>query len=688
MNNSVALSIERPAELNQYDRWNTEITAAKEERKKFVERATKCTRKFLDERDAVMDTQHWFNIYYANTQILESALYAQIPQVTVTRKHQDYTDDVARVAALLLQRATAEDLDDPTDTFDATMRACVQDRLVPGLAQAWLRLETTTAPLTPPPMPVGEADKADPAATPQEQIVAQKVHVDYIYWDDFFWSPCRVWDERRWVGRRVYMDRDALVQRFGEQKGNAVPLNYTVGPRKDTSVQAVTPTTDALRKAEVFEIWDRTDRKVIWISPGFNELLDTRNDFLKLKGFDPCPRPMLANITTSNTMPRPDYYMLQDQYTELNTVNQRISKLVEACKVVGVFDKSAPGLQRLFKEGFDNDLIPVDNWAMFAEKGGIKGTVDWVPLETIVQALIQLNTAREGIKGQIYELTGIADIVRGASKASETLGAQQIKAQFASVRIKKLQDEVARFASEIMRLKAEIIAKHFAPEQILKHANAAALQESDEHMLGALQMLKTGEFEWRVTVNADTLSQADYAAEKQDRTEFLGMFAKFMQQFVPMIQAAPNTSTLLFSMLKWTVAGFRNTQELEGMLDKELNMLEAASRKPKPPAPPPPEVQKIQLEMAQSKQEHALDMAAKQQEMHFERLQQQLDTQRKQMELVFERQMQMLELLFERLHNQEQLRSQEALNDERIAAARAQASIKAKSSNASSNTND
>ena len=47
-----------------------------------------------------------------------------------------------------------------------------------------------------------------------------------------------------------------------------------------------------------------------------------------------------------------------------------------------------------------------------------------------------LYQQREQIKAVIYELTGLSDIARGASKASETLGAQQLKSQWGSIRLK------------------------------------------------------------------------------------------------------------------------------------------------------------------------------------------------------------------------------------------------------------
>jgi len=680
-----------PSELTPYKRWDSEIIAAEKELDKFYKRGNTVTRKFLDERDTLDANNKWFNIFYANTNILESAIYAQLPKPAVSRKYTDYNDEVGRVAALIIERGITQDLDDPTDNFDNCMRHCVQDRLVPGLAAAWLRLETDTEEISIPPTPgndVYDAEDIKEEQPPMQKITDQRVCVDYIFWRDFLWSPCRVWEERRWVGRKAYLTREELVERFGEEIGKAVPLNYSVSEADNKASGAMfTPKEDVLKKAVVYEIWDRVKKEVIWFTKGFGKLLDTRPDPLGLKGFDPCPKPMLANISTSNTTPRPDYYMIQDQYVELDVINNRISMLVKACKVVGVYDKAAVGVSRMLKEGFDNDLIPVDNWAMFAEKGGLKGQIDWLPLEQVVQALRELNGAREVIKGQIYELTGIADIVRGASKASETLGAQQIKAQFASVRIKKLQDEVARFASEIMRIKAEIMIGHFDPQILIKKSNIM-VTGNDEYVQPAMELLQNSEeFEWRIQVNADTMSQADYAMEKQDRIEFMTAVSKFMSQVGPMLEAAPEAAPVLVGLLKWTVAGFRGARDIEGMLDKALDGL---SKQPDQPKGPSPEELKAKAESDKMQQEAQLAQQKAQQEMQVEQQKAQLEQQRLQMEmaaeqqriqmealaeqqrLALEQQRQQMDLAFERMMNQLGLQSAKDMAEVKLETARAQ----------------
>jgi hypothetical protein len=674
-----------PQKKTPHQKWSDEIVAAEKELEKFHKRARMVTRRFLDERDMLVSSQKWFNIFYANTNILESALYAQLPKPAVSRRFTDYNDDVGRVAALIIERSITQDLDDPTDLFDPTLRHCVQDRLVPGLAQAWLRLETDTEEISVPPTPGNDVESEEEGDAPR-RITAQRIVVDYIFWQDFLWSPCRVWQERRWVGRKAYMTRDELVDRFGE-KGKLAPLNY-VPKHQGDDIQGSTPLEDIIEKAVVYEIWDRETFKVFWYCKGMTELLDEKADPLKLVGFEPCPEPMLANLSTSNTVPRPDYYMIQDQYTELDTINQRISMLVQACKVVGVYDQAAKGIDRMLTEGSDNKLIPVENWNAFAEGGGLKSKIDWLPLDTVIATLRELNSAREVIKGQIYELTGIADIVRGASKASETLGAQQIKAQFASVRIKKLQDEVARFAADVMRIKAEIMVKHFQPEELLRRSNIM-VTGNDEFVGPAMQLLATeAGFEWRIQVNSDTLAQADYAMEKQDRIDFMTAISKFMAQVGPMLQAAPESMPLMLNLLKWTVAGFRGARDIEGMMDKALQALERQPQKPKELSPEQikaqAEQQKTQQEMQLAQQKAQLEQQAAQQDLMLDKqrgeMELMFDQQRNQMvqsalaqQQVLERQSQQMELMFQKMLGMLKINQAEEMGEVQADAARQRA---------------
>src|SRR5258706_608938 len=610
----VSAPIRDPDSLTPHERWSTEITYAKKARKNFERRAKDSMDRYLEERDAINSEFRKFNIFWANVGIMESALYSQPPKASVSRKYPDYRDQVARVAALVMERMLQQDLNDPMDTFSTVMKLNVQDRLVAGLGTAWLRLETDTEDIPETeggsltndtdsqfPGPEGGNDgfiappaEQDPStrdpqpagqAIPLKRIKDQRVAVDYVHFSDFLWSPCRVWSERRWTARAVYLSETQMKKRFGSAK-------------------------------------------------------------TKLVSFAPTP--------TIELMPRPDYYMVQDQYSELDTVNNRISIINEAIKAVGVYDKKNYGSLANMMAGSDNQMIPVDNWAMFAEQGGIAGTVTWMPLEEIVKAQERLMLSRDQIKAQIYELTGISDIVRGASKASETLGAQEIKAKFASIRIKKQQDEVGTYASEILRIKAEIQVKHFSPE-ILIRKSGITNTDNDLYIPSAIALLKSEEgFQWRIKIQAGSMAQADYDMEKKDATEFLSTVSMYLQNALPMTAQIPETKPIVLGLLKWGVSRFHNAADIEGMIDKQLDGLEN-----KPPAPPPPDpkMAAVQAKVEGDKAKAQIDMQAQQQGMQFEQQKFQMELQMKQAELENKKQLAALDMQIKQLELQ--MKSQE-----------------------------
>ena len=263
------------------------------------------------------------------------------------------------------------------------------------------------------------------------------------------------------------------------------------------------------------------------------------------------------------------------------------------------------------------------------------------PLEAVIAALERLRQARDDIKGQIYELTGISDVVRGTTKASETLGAQNLKAKFAGVRIQKLQDEVARFAQDILRIKAELICKHFLPEQIVKLSNAKYYPDFQNQQLlqEALALIKGEheEFEWRVNVQADSLALADYTSMKNEKVEFTNAVATFLQSAATTMKAVPDTAPIIFSSLKFAISGFKGSQELEGVIDQTLDVIMQKIQNPPPPQPDP-QMMKLQGEMKMKGQEHQMKMQEMGQEQQFKQQDHAMNMQAKQLELAIDAQ--------------------------------------------------
>jgi hypothetical protein len=274
--------------------------------------------------------------------------------------------------------------------------------------------------------------------------------------------------------------------------------------------------------------------------------------------------------------------MVQDQYNELDVLNDRISILTQALRVVGVYDKNQTELAKMLTGGEFN-MIAVDNWAMLAEKGGLKGSVDWFPVDQIAGVLEKLMVQRQATIGQIYELTSISDIMRGASSSRETAKAQTLKAQYSSVRLQLTQKDVARWVMHAMKIKAEIICRHFQPQSILDQSQ---IEQTDSAAFAqqAVTLLKDYEgSEYRIEVGEDTLSLADYNAEREMRTEYITAVGQFLSQASSIMGEAPEALPYLLRMVQWVTASFRGSSDIESVLDEAIKQ----ASQPKPDKPDP-----------------------------------------------------------------------------------------------------
>jgi hypothetical protein len=569
-----------PAGLAQ--RWSTEIDASKQELQKFHDDAKRIVHRYLDKRDDFGKDQSRVNLFWSTMKVLLSMLYARPPKADVSRSFQDYEDDQARVAGTMLQRILNRGFDDDTSAWDAAVRNGIEDWLVVGMGQIWLRYEVKTEQYEVPAVFDEFGNELSPA-TEAERIVDEDAPVDYVFWDDFFWSPARIWPEVRWVARRVYMTKDQLVERFGEEIARIVPLQGNKTSDKNTNTE--TPKHDPWNKAEVYEIWCKENKKVYWYAKGADVILDVKEDPLRLDGFFPCPKPLAANVTTSNFMPRADYVFAQDQFNELDEINTRITWLTRAAKVAGVYDKAADGVQRVFSQAVENQLVPVDNWAMFSESGGIKGKVDFVPIDMIVNCINSLRMYRQDKVMQIYEVLGVSDVMRGSSKASETATAQQIKAQFGSTRVQLNQFYIADWISQALRIKAEIICKHWQPETIIRRSNIERTPDAPLAMAG-IALLKQEEMrEYRITIEADSMAALDQAQERDAAVQFMQGLGAFVSQVAPMAQSVPGAAPVLLSMLQWAISKFRVSSQIESVLDQAIAGLKQQGIQPPGPSP-------------------------------------------------------------------------------------------------------
>jgi hypothetical protein len=627
-----------------YEDWYNCIAQYERTFKEWEGRADKIVKRYRDESRSRNNPTAKFNILWSNVQTITPAVFARLPRPDVSRRFRD-NDPIGRVASMMLERALEYEIEHYGD-YASAMKQAVQDRLLGGRGTAWVRYE---------PHIVGQAggeaegapddgfqvtEDTDEAETEggiyredQERIEYECAPVDYVYWRDFGLTVARTWEEVTAVWRKVYMERPALVERFGEELGNRIPLDT----KPETSKAFNEKMGEMAREALIYEIWDKATGQVIWLSKSMGKILDTRDDPLQLENFWPCPKPMFSTLTTDSLIPVPDFVLYQDQARQLDTLADRIDGFIQALKVRGVYDAAEPSLARLFTEGENNALLPVKNYGAFSEKGGLAGAINLVDIKPIAEGLNMAYQAMEQVKGQIYEIMGIADIQRGQTDPNETLGAQIIKSNNASGRLKTMQHEVVNFATTLLQIKAQIICQHFTDDTIVKISGAMQLSPQDQQLIPqALMLLKDEPAKnFRIEVTTDSMIYQDEQQEKQDRMEFLSAVSGFLSQAVPAAQATPELTPMLVEMLKFGVTAFKAGKGLEGLIDETADKFrqqaKAAEGQPKPPSP---EQQKMEMQMQMEQAKMQAQAQSKQAEMQMEM---QMEQQKMQMQMELEK---------------------------------------------------
>jgi len=634
-----------------YQDWYNCIAQYERTFKEWEGRADKIVKRYRDDQRSRNNPNAKFNILWSNVQTITPAVFARLPRPDISRRFRD-NDPIGRVASMMLERALEYEIEHYGD-YASAMKQTVQDRLLGGRGTAWVRYE---------PHIVGEmADEAegapddgyqitediDEAETEggihrenQERIEYECAPVDYVHWRDFGLTVARTWEEVTAVWRKVYMGRPALVERFGEDLGGKIPLDT----KPESSKTFAEKMGEGSHEAVIYEIWDKTSGQVLWLSKSMGKILDVRDDPLQLENFWPCPKPMFSTLTTDSLVPVPDFVLYQDQARQLDTLADRIDGFIQALKVRGVYDASEPSLARLFSEGENNALLPVKNYGAFSEKGGLVGAINLVDIKPIAEGLNMAYQAMEQVKGQIYEIMGIADIQRGQTDPNETLGAQIIKSNNASGRLKTMQHDVVNFATALLQIKAQIICQHFTDDTIVKISGAMQLSPQDQMLIPqALQLLKDEPAKnFRIEVTTDSMIYQDEQQEKQNRMEFLQAMGGFLSQAIPAAQATPELTPMLVEMLKFGVTAFKAGKGLEGLIDETADKFrQQAKQMEGQPKPPSPEQQKLQAEMqleqAKMQATQASEQAKAQAEAQKLQMQGQLEQQKMQMNIELEK---------------------------------------------------
>lgn len=462
-----------------------EIERYKRATSSWHEQGEKIEQLYLDE-DRTQASTRRFALLWANVETLKPAVYAKPPVVMCSRRYKD-RDPIARIAAELMERATNTTFD--LYNVDETFQMVRDDRLLPGRGQAWVRYEADIEQYegnaaegdyegdTNDTGPDDQSDQPDTADDmPDEPVIHEKVTgervcTDYVHWTDFGHNVAGAWNDVWLVWRATYKTEDEVAYRFGADK--AAKLTYDAkAPASMSEKSASSMGENAEDFCKIIEVWDKRRRLVSWISEGLaGQFIESGPPPVNLSNFFPCPKPCYATKTSKSLIPRPDYIYYRDQAKEINDLTAKIANMTDWLVVKG-FVPGAPSrvsdaIEEVIRDKGNREMFTqVESWTEWTEKGGIAKLIDWMPIDMIIKTLQAAIQARTQLIQDVFQITGLSDILRGQTDPTETLGAQELKAQTGSRRLRNTKDEVARFCRDVARLNAEIIAEKFEPETI------------------------------------------------------------------------------------------------------------------------------------------------------------------------------------------------------------------------------
>ena len=459
-----------------------------------------------------------------------------------------------------------------------------------------------------------------------QNVTNERLEFEAVSWRDFRMGPATRWQNVPWIAFRHVVSREALE-------------GYTDNEVDSAQAAAPYPSEGVNDEDDVafWEIWCKTTKKVKFIREYDCRMMKIEPDPLGLKGFYPIPPPVQPITLTAKMTPVCPFTIYKKLADELDTITKRINRIMKGLKVRGIVIGSASKILDM-ASAEDNELV-VDADLEGLAQVGLDKAVLWWPVEQAIKVLKELYAQREIVKASIYEITGISDIIRGASNANETLGAQEIKTQWGALRIQKMQRMIERQVRDLFGMMAEIITSKFSPETLYQMTGI----EVTEGMAALMQQpILTS---YRVDVESDSTVRADLTRVKAEMAEFMTGTANYFKTMAPVVQSSPQMAEPVAEIYSSFAGVFNLGKQAEDALDKMAQIAKQAAANP----PPNPEAEAAKMEAEAKAQDRQADMQMKQAEFQMKNQAEQNKEQRaaeaEQRKLAFEQQKAQIDLM-------------------------------------------
>jgi hypothetical protein len=436
------------------------------------------------------------NLLHANVETVVPSIYNSTPVPDIRVRH-DEEDRIAKIACDMSERIASYDLD--MCRFDDVMYDLVRKALIVGEGIPRVRWEPTFKD-----EPVTDSD-GNPLTNPETGepitrsiITRDKVYPEVVPWDRIIFGPCRTFEKCPWIAFEHDMTHEEVVALAGEDVAESISYGNTdKAYRKRVETDQSEPDgedTGIFDTAKIFEIWDKFGgRTVTWLTDKEQEpVVKSMNDPLRLEGFFPIVHALRPVNRQDRIRPMVPYAIHKSLFDRYERLTWRITEITKDMRIRGLYDaKAAPDFQKL-RECMDGEFIPAETGEAFDASTGKKGLTDAVlfwPIEQNAKVLEQLFFSVDKVVAEIWQATGVAEVMRGDASDQKTLGQVELEAKAGSMRVRKFQSEGARVARDIIRMMLEVRA-NMSPWAWLKDISSMSFEPTDDDINAAMQQVQ------------------------------------------------------------------------------------------------------------------------------------------------------------------------------------------------------
>ena len=558
--------------------WAAKIRAAEKAYADYYELVDETRRRYKNRRGGAgggMTSGAAFNVFWSGIETQKPFLYFKQPRPCIDRLNKTGKPAEA-MACRILERALEWNLG--KFDFDSAAKYARNDFLISGCGILWEQYRPEL-------VSVASDEGGEVEIKTGETVVSEYVDPKNFLAD----TQAGIWEEVSWIAKKMNIGLKEAVIAFGEK---ALLRELADKP--------------AGGQICVYEIWDKSERRVMWLScRGEPHFLKTADDPLGLSGFFPCPKPVFASQTNDSLIPEPDYVMIKPDLEELSGVIERMNLTIKALKVTGAYDSSFANLGDILNK--DVALVSMADFDRLKSAGGLRGVIDFMPIEQYITALESLARRRDDIIQNIYRVTGISDIMRGSSTPSDTATAVRQKTSFGTLRNQDRQNDMQRFICDLYRLKAEIICEQFSTETLLRFLTPeeAADGQTVRQAMALLKKERMREMVLSVETDAVFNQEEEAARNLQAVQSIAGLVSGAFQ----LVSVQPALLPLYRQMIETVAATTARARPFESVIGRVFAKIEDELGRPEPTLQPKPQgpTTEEQIEMMKVRNDYEID---------------------------------------------------------------------------------